>query len=347
MKADPEISVIMSVYNAGEYLAEALESILSQSFSDFEFIITDDASSDGSLKILEKYSRKDDRILLLRNQFNVGLAENLNKMIGISKGRYMARMDADDIAFSKRFEEQIKFLNKHKEIGVLGAQILPFGKNKVKMFKAPLTHEEIKACLIFSNPMMHPTVMFRKSLFEDNGLRYKENLRTSQDLDLWFSMIKMTRFANLPEILLRYRIENSSSSYLKNYADGSREELLSNIIKNGIEQTFPELKYIDMEKLWIFNFGQAGSEEDFKSIEQFLNDLEAKNAEHKLFDPALFRYYISRQFFRFCTKSTELGLKSYKFFISSEYSTYFDPGALLKAKFILKSMLKFDPKKND
>lgn len=345
MKRIPEISVIMSVFNAESFLGEAIESILGQSFSDFEFIITDDASTDGTPDILRNYWKKDDRIILLRNPDKRGLAPNLNRMIGIAEGKYIARMDADDISFVKRLEMQWAFLNKNNDTGVIGTQIETFGSRTVKMYRAPLTHEEISASILFTNPMMHPTVMFRKSVFAETGAVYNESLMTSQDLDLWFSLIRKTRFANLPEVLLKYRIEQSSSSFVKNYSGSSREELLSGIIRSGIERTFPELKDLDINKLRQFNYGNASLEEDLSAIEQFLRDIEAKNAEYKLFDPTLFRYYISRQFFRFCTGSTKLGLKAFKFYKDSDYSKDFDPNMLLKLKFMIKSIIKFDPNK--
>lgn len=347
MKNNPEISVIMSVYNSESYLKESVNSIINQTFSDFEFIIVDDSSTDSSLKILEQYALKDKRITLLKNIENSGLAVNLNKMISISKGKYIARMDADDISLPERLEKQHDFMENNPDIGVYGTQVIPFGSKAVKMHSAPLSHEEILASILFTNPMMHPTIMFRKNIFTETGIRYNESLRTSQDLDLWFSLIRKIRFGNSPEVLLKYRIEQSSSSFVKNYSGNSREELLSGIVRKGIVKTFPELKDFDVNKLRLFNYEHAASEEILITIERFLKDFEKMNAEYKLFDPALLRYYISRQFFRYCTNSTSLGLKAYQFYISSKYSKDFNPGIALTAKFIIKSMFKFDPKKND
>lgn len=347
MKNNPEISVVMSVYNSESYLKESVDSILNQTFTDFEFILTDDSSTDNSLAILEQYALKDKRITLLKNIQNSGLATNLNKMISISKGKYIARMDADDISLPERLQKQYDFMENKPDVGVYGTQITPFGSKAVKMHFAPLTHEEILASILFTNPMMHPTVMFRKSIFTETGIRYNENLRTSQDLDLWFSLIRKTRFGNSPEVLLKYRIEHSSSSFIKNYSGSSREELLSIIIRKGIDRTFPELKDIDINKLSIFNYKSATSMENLITIERFIKDIETINAEYKLFDPAVFRYYISRQFFRFCTSSTKLGLKAFKFYKDSDYSKEFELDMMLKLKFIVKAIMKFDPRKND
>ena len=146
---DPNISIIMSVYNSERYLKEAIESILNQTYTDFEFIITDDSSTDSSLRILEKYKNNDERITLIRNSENVGLTVNLNRMMDLARGKYIARMDADDISLPKRIATQYYFMEKNTEIGVCGTHCKSFGIGvKEHIIKRPLLHEEIKINLL-------------------------------------------------------------------------------------------------------------------------------------------------------------------------------------------------------
>ncbi|MBN2857345.1 MAG: glycosyltransferase family 2 protein [Candidatus Delongbacteria bacterium] len=341
MKKTPEISVIMSVYNAEPFLAEAIESILGQSFSDFEFIITNDASTDGSLEILSNYSKKDDRIILLRNLENRGLAANLNRMIEIAEGKYIARMDADDISLPERLQKQYDFMENNPGIGVSGAQIIPFGSKKFKMDPAPVTHEEIKASLFFTNPMMHPTVMFRKSVLEETSARYDENLRTSQDLDLWFSLIRKTKFANCSEPMLRYRIEGSGASFIANYAGNSKAELLSRILKKGILSSFPEFTKLNLNVLCNLSNGFAKSVTDLDSTNNVIEEIIKLNAQKKIFNDKYFMYFLSKQFFRFCTNSTHLGIKVFAYYKSSPYRKFYNPGLNLKNRLLIKSIVKF------
>lgn len=204
------ISVIMSVYNAEKYLREAIESILTQSFTEFEFIIINDKSNDSSLKIIKEYEQEDGRIKLIKNKQNLGLTRSLNKGLSIAKYKYIARMDADDISMCDRFEKQVKFLEKNYDIDILGSYAYDInGKNKIiGKRRVPLSHSDILEMLPILSPLIHPSVMFRKnSLDKTNG--YNENFRTSQDYELWFrAASKGLKFHNLPEYLLKYRMDN-------------------------------------------------------------------------------------------------------------------------------------------
>ena len=136
----PKISVVMAVYNGERHLREAIDSILNQTFADFEFVIIDDASTDRSGRILQEYAGKDKRIVIIGNETNMGLSKSLNKGIRLTKGEYIARMDADDISFPDRFEKQVKFLDDHNDIGILGTHYLQMdigGKDSREIFASP------------------------------------------------------------------------------------------------------------------------------------------------------------------------------------------------------------------
>lgn len=204
----PKISVIMPVYNTEEsYLREAIESILNQTFADFEFLIINDGSTNNSQDVILSY--KDSRINYVINEKNLGLIKTLNKGFDLAKGEYIARMDSDDISLPKRFEKQVDFMDKNQNVHVVGTWYEWFPKCKVQ--KPPTTDKDIKECLLVqSNSLAHPTVMLRKSVIDKLEARYDENYAYVEDYALWLSLVDKVDFANIDEILLKYRIHPNS-----------------------------------------------------------------------------------------------------------------------------------------
>lgn len=210
----PAISVIMAVHNSQAYLAPAIESILGQSFPEFEFIIINDGSTDQSKSILEEFGSSDSRIRIIE-QPNRGLTTSLNSAIGLARAGLIARMDADDIAHPTRFEKQFRFLNQHPEIICVGTHanlIDPFGA-KIGQHAPPLDHASINRDLMrgIGWSIIHPSAMIRKSLLE-MITGYDERYRTSQDLDLFLKLAEVGQLANIPEMLLDYRQHFSSAN---------------------------------------------------------------------------------------------------------------------------------------
>jgi len=205
-KTMPEISVIMPVYNGEKYLSEAIESILSQTFKDFEFIIINDGSTDQTENIIKSYN--DSRIIYKKNVENLGLSKSFNIGIALSHGEYIARMDADDISVPKRFERQIQFLKKRLAVDIVGSSMTLVDEHgeEYDTYRRQLDHVDIKFSCLFSTPMMHPTVMGKTKIFKDH--HYNENLRNSEDYELWSRLLfeTNTHFANIHEPLLLYRI---------------------------------------------------------------------------------------------------------------------------------------------
>lgn len=206
-----KVSVIMSVFNCEKFLSTAIESILQQSFSDFEFLIFDDASTDGSRGIIESFAADDPRITAIFNIENQGLTKNLNKGIGMSDALYIARMDADDIALPARLENQIRYLEKNPGIDILGTSAIDIDENgnKLQKRKAPESHKDIIKLLPKANPMIHSTIVFRRKKLEKIDF-YNESYRTTQDYEMWFRAAgNGLVFCNLSEILLFYRMDNN------------------------------------------------------------------------------------------------------------------------------------------
>lgn len=235
----PEISVIMPVHNGEKYLREAVESILTQTFSDFELIVVDDGSTDSTADIIKSIS--DDRIVYLKNDRNIGISDTLNKGILSSRGKYIARMDADDISLPSRLEKQIDYMKQNPDVSVLGCAVEIFGEGingSVRTFSS--TPDEIKIDIIFATPFVHPTLMFERRVF-DHEL-YDGNFNGAEDYELWIRLACKYRMATLNEPLLKYRkhMNQVTNNYSKDYLEKLKNLKLSQAKSFDIEYTSDE-----------------------------------------------------------------------------------------------------------
>ncbi|MGC4031250.1 MAG: glycosyltransferase [Tepidisphaeraceae bacterium] len=213
----PAVSILMSVYNGQAYLAEAMESLLAQSFRDFELIVIDDGSTDRSPAILAKFAEKDARIRRI-TQANAGLTVSLNRAAKLAKASLLAHMDPDDVAVPNRLEKQVAFLNANPQIILLGSQVVltdPYG-TPYQWPVHELSHDGIYDKLMKGEgwAVVHPAAMMRRDAFERIG-GYDQRFRTSQDFDLWLRLAEIGRLANLPEPLLFYRQHLASANFAK------------------------------------------------------------------------------------------------------------------------------------
>ena len=197
----PKVSVLMPVYNADEFLSEAIESVLNQTFRDFELIVIEDGSTDTSADILRTV--RDPRLRIIDNGTNLGLIRSLNQGIGLARGQYIARMDADDISLPDRFAKQVAFLDGHPEIAVCGTWFRTIGIHD-RIHKHPAKHQDIVEDLLHVGCVIgHPTVMFRKSAVDE--IQYESAFEHAEDYRLWARLSSRFKLANLPEVCLLYR----------------------------------------------------------------------------------------------------------------------------------------------
>jgi glycosyltransferase involved in cell wall biosynthesis len=212
----PKVSVIMPIYNAQKFLDEAIQSILKQTFKDFELLLINDGSTDGSEEIIEKY-RNDNRVRIFHKK-NEGVTKTLNFGLAQSVGRYVARMDADDISMPERLELQVDFLDEHRNVGLLGTRFKAITEDGkfIENLDVELTNEELQEKLIKSCRFGHPTVMMRRSAIESVG-SYDESswANTVEDYDLWLRIAEKFEIANLSQYLLHYRINSNSITQTK------------------------------------------------------------------------------------------------------------------------------------
>ena len=209
MMNTPKISAIMSVYNGEEYLDAAIESVIKQTFTDWELIIINDCSTDATADILAKFAMQDKRIRVYTNEVNLRLPKSLNKAISYAEGKYIARMDADDICLPTRFEKQYAFMEKNGDVALSSCRFMTLKKEGIASggCGGRIDNEALCARLLFTNPILHPGIIAKAEIMKE--LKYDETLTCTEDLELW------TRFAMrgykieiLPEYLMLYRIHD-------------------------------------------------------------------------------------------------------------------------------------------
>lgn len=232
-----KVTVLMPVYNGEKYLQEAIESILGQAFSDFEFLIINDGSTDESESIINSFS--DSRIKYFKNEHNLGLIATLNRGLDMTQGKYIARMDQDDISLPERLEKQVAFMDSNQDVAVCGTWAKSIDENGkiLSMMKSPsgilLKYNSWKP-----SPMIHPSVIMRKKLIKD--FLFNDNSINAEDYDFWLKIVKHHKIFNIKEYLLLYRIHGKSISIKKR-----DEQLLSSyksfLINMGVDRiTFEE-----------------------------------------------------------------------------------------------------------
>ena len=297
---NPLISVLMPVYNGAEFLSEAIDSILQQTYGHFEFLIINDGSTDESESVIETYH--DPRIVYVKNEVNQGLIYSLNKAIGLSKGKYIARMDADDVSNAFRFEKQVAEFERDAALVVCGSLIKTFGNGTVDFVShIPVTHQQIISSIFYRCPFAHPTVMIRKESLLKLDEFYREAYKHSEDYDLWSRLVFLGKCKNIPEFLLSYRIHDLQVSTVfeePKYQSVSRIQynLLTQI---GINPSPSEL-------LFFLNFYMGISKRDASYLRDGLIYLENFHRQFEANYPNLIReqsqMLISR-WFRICGNS--------------------------------------------
>ncbi len=200
----PKVSVLMPAFNCEQHIREAIDSILDQSFEDFELLVVDDHSTDSTTSIIREYRKRDARIRSVLNAESKGIVGALNTGLGSARGEYIARMDADDISLPDRLRKQYEFLEAHRDIAVCGTNMELFGAQQF-VWRLPQNHEAIRAGLIFTVFIAHATVIMRSAVLGDHQYRYDPDYGYAEDYELWSRLSERHRFANMPDVLYRYR----------------------------------------------------------------------------------------------------------------------------------------------
>lgn len=236
----PLITVYMPVFNAAKFLDQSINSILNQTFTNFEFIIIDDASTDNSWKIVKDYAKKDKRIIAIKNHINLGVSLTSNIAISMAKGKFLARMDADDISFPNRLQKQIDYLKQNSDTIAVGGQCVLIDENNniIGNKTFPYQHQKLKNMIIWAVPMQQPSVMINLTKLPKDFNWYAPSETSAEEIDLMFRLMNYGQIANTSEFLLFYRHLDNSLSH-KNPKKTFWITLQSriNAIKNGYNPT--------------------------------------------------------------------------------------------------------------
>ena len=301
----------MCVYNAAEFLQQSIESILEQTFTDFELLIWDDGSSDNSFEIISSY--QDPRIRVFRNSRNRGIAYSCNNLIRESKGEYLSRHDSDDISLPGRFQKQMDFFEKHPKTKVCGTNVTVFGDKRLKKFY-PLRDEEIRAYMILNDPFCTSTVIFKKP---EIPVYFNESLVVSEDYSFFFELSKFTKMANLAEHLLNYRWHPKNITRLRKQlmvdsTNQIRSEILNHSLDYQIEE--PETSVLNLA----FE-NKLKSTADLNILEAFILKLIKRNQEVKYYHQTTLQNLFFHHWFTNCFKLKEINVPGkIKIFFTSE-----------------------------
>ena len=313
----PKISVIMPVYNAEKYLNEAIDSILNQTFGDFELIIINDGSTDSSVEIIKNYN--DSRIRFIDNKTNEIYMKRLNEGIELAHGEYIARMDADDISLPQRFEKQVEFLDKNPDIGIVGTFWKSFGAEEC-VVELPQFPAEVQVFSIFHSPFGHPSVMFRKSFFDKYGLRYDENCPYAEDYDLWTKALNYFGGANIGEVLLNYRVHENAVSVAK-------AQIQRDMHRRTIKRILTELDVVTSDEEIDFhikigmNYNLGENLDDIKKGLSWLGRLYAANEEKNIYPQNELNDFLVKIAYFLAYNGHYAGLKIYNEYKKSIFAT--------------------------
>lgn len=296
----PLISVIMSTYNEEKYIETSLKSLLNQTFQEFEIIIVDDASTDNTRQLIQ--GLRDERIHLICNEENQGLTKNLNKALKYVTGKYIARMDGDDIAFSTRFEKQVQYMEKYPETMLVSCYTKSFGDSDL-VFALPDDSEVLKVRMLVRPVYAHPGFMMRRELIEA-GYQYNEEYRTAQDYEFASRVAEKYKIGLVPEVLLRYRVHKKQISAKAgnqqfNNADKIRKRQLERL---GIQLS--EAEWQDYQNL--VKETKVNCLEDYSKVYEIIQKMLRSNEKVKIYNPNIMEKTLKRMFYTWVIRNKNM-----------------------------------------
>jgi glycosyltransferase involved in cell wall biosynthesis len=318
----PLVSIIMPVYNTEKYVAETIESILSQTYKNFEFIIVNDGSTDRTDEIISNFS--DSRIKYIKCEKNLGIVDVLNKALTYTTGKYISRSDADDLSSPDKLKMEVEFLETHPEFGIVGTnyQFITHDGTKGRKIDLPETNEDITFAINFINPFMNSSILARAAVMKKFG--YEKSFEYAEDYRIWYQIAQESKCANLPVYSVLYRIHESNISRLnrKKSNEGVKRIQREGLQKMGIDFTEKELD-IHCDFL-TFNHNAFRKDEDFEALENWLvkliDNLRAKGLIKK---GNYFESMINDRWFATCLNSGHTKKLIVNKIASRSYSAYF------------------------
>jgi Glycosyl transferase family 2 len=308
------ISVVMPAFNAEKYVAEAIDSILSQTFTDFEFIIINDGSTDGTADVLEAFRRRDPRIQI-HHQENSGVATAMNLGCSMARGEYVARMDADDISLPARLAAQVSYLDRYPEMGLCGTWIYSFGDAEEILVRYPEEPDIALCTLPFQMPFAGGSVMFERELWSKTGLRYQTGIGATDDYQFIVECAKHSKVSSVPEVLYRYRNHSAQVTQVQREQQQrfARQIRLHQLEHLGLVPTEDEVNLHESVCAW----QMEGDQDRVKKIETWLMKLRSTNLKNRKYPVGAFARVVGNYWFAVCTRNARLGLWAYKTYVAS------------------------------
>jgi glycosyltransferase involved in cell wall biosynthesis len=321
----------MAVYNGSPFLSETIESVLAQTYKNIEFLIINDASTDNSKQIITSY--KDRRIRLINNLSNIGQTRSLNRGTKLAKGKYVARLDSDDMCLPHRIEKQVIFLEATPSVGICGSYAKAIGLS-TKQMRVPVASDEIKAHLLFENPIIHPTVMMRKDVIANYEPLYDARFHYAQDYDLWSRISNITEIVNLPRVLVHYRVHEKQMSV---YAEDKMQYEASLVRERTLKEKdifFSQGELSTHNAIGSWNMRQT--KQFVCQVHDWLTKLKQANDSKELYSKNVFDEILSMRWFSACTNAANNGVWALKMFYSSPLAKTKNVSFEQKIKFVTK-----------
>lgn len=325
MDKAPKVTVFIPVYNAEKYLKECLDSILKQRFRDIECLTIDDGSTDGSAAIIA--SMQDDRIRYVKNEKNLGIANTRNKGLELARGEYIAFIDSDDISAPERLEKQVAFMEANPEVGICGGwiqEIYPDGtliEGELRQY--PAGDKEIREMMMWNCPIWNPSIMIRKSVIEAHGIRHNPQFISASDFDLFVKIGKVSRMANLPEIMLFYRRHENQITTKRTFEANRNASLLRiGLILDEVKRYIPGIRYDPMDGVVLSRLSNADYFERLSRVDGFLAELDQPGDEEKKAVYKHLKHYLDIIWFNALFHLPRYDMAVYKVLSKSKFFRY-------------------------
>lgn len=332
-----KVTVLMPTYNVAPYVKEAIESVLQQTYRDFELLVIDDCSTDNTVAIVRQIN--DPRIRVVQNERNLGLAENLNRGLSLISTEYVSRMDGDDIAEPQWLEREVSILDSHPDIGICGGGFERFGSCK-SLVRFPEHHEDCLANMLFECSIIVPT--FRMSLYRDRGLRYRTDAFPAEDYQFWAECLRITKAHNIQETLFRYRMHPSQICTARRQ---EQERKVAEVRLYMLEWLSTDFTTADKDYyIGPFMANEIVSKQDLTERKAFADKIIEKNRQVGHFDEATLRHRLHKHLVQaiYHTVNNRYFKDGYSL---GRYMRYLGSGLALKTncryevRFLLKSLL--------
>lgn len=319
MSHPPRVSVLMPVYNRQEYVAQAIESLLGQTWHDFELVIVDGGSTDGTLDILARYARLDDRVRV-EPQLEPNLRSARNQLLEMARGEYYAIADSDDIYLKHRLERQVAFLDSHPKVGLCGTWVIMTDGVGRQIWRTPTSDAAIRCRLLFSSALAHSSAMLRRELFTRQGLNYRFN--TCEDYDLWVRAAEHVLLANIPNALVHYRFHTDQDSQ-RTQRDGTfgtvtRQIRLAQLNRMGLQPTDAET---DVHEA-ISTMQPPADRDSLIRAEAWLHQLQTTNRLERIYPEPEFSIELGTRWYALCHTAARSQLRSWQEFWRSPFSLW-------------------------